>query len=117
MRRGRRSVAPSRFLRASVLAAPMAGSTEPTFTSEQERAQRAIEEFEKVAAKYGDPYRSEALYFIAANRLSSDRPKGISELTELTNSSVAEVAALSKFALGASLRERRQTRRSREALR
>ena len=28
--------------------------------SEQERARKAIEEFEKVAAKYGDPYRTEA---------------------------------------------------------
>ena len=85
--------------KASVLAAPVAGSTEPSFSSEQERAQTAIAEFEKVAAKYGDPYRSESRYFIAANRLILDRQKGISELTELTNSSVEEVAALSKFAL------------------
>ena len=83
----------------SVLAAPVAGSTEPSFSSEQERAQTAIAEFEKVAAKYGDPYKSESRYFIAANRLLLDRPKGISELSELTNSSVEEVAALSKFAL------------------
>lgn len=85
--------------KASVLAAPVAGSTEPSFSSEQERAQTAIAEFEKVAAKYGDPYKSESLYFIAANRLVLDRPKGISELTALTNSSVEEVATLSKFAL------------------
>jgi len=83
----------------SVLAAPVAGSTEPSFSSEQERAQTAIAEFEKVAAKYGDPYKSESLYFIAANRLVLDRQKGIGELTALTNSRVAEVAALSKFAL------------------
>ena len=85
--------------KASVLAVPVAGSTERSFSSEQERAQTAIAEFEKVAAKYGDPYKSESRYFIAANRLLLDRPKGISELTALTNSSVAEVAALSKFAL------------------
>ena len=48
---------------------PVAGSAEMTFGTEKERAQRAIEEFEKVAAKYGDPYRSEARYFIASNRL------------------------------------------------
>lgn len=83
----------------SVLAAPVAGSTEPSFSSEQERAQTAIAEFEKVAAKYGDPYKSEALYFIASNRLVLDRPKGISDLTALTKSSVEEVATLSKFAL------------------
>lgn len=71
----------------------------PTFNSELDRSQRAIQEFEKVAAKYGDPYRSQARYFIATNRLSVDRPKGVSELAELGNGSVPEVAALSKFAL------------------
>ena len=78
---------------------PIPGNTEPTFATEKDRAQRAIEEFEKVAGKYGDPYRSEARYFIASNRLAVDRQKGISELTELSKSNVAEVAALSKFAL------------------
>jgi len=70
-----------------------------TFGSEQERAQSAIAEFEKVAAKYGDPYRTEARYFIATNRLVLDRPKAMSELAELSNSNEPEVAALSKFAL------------------
>lgn len=78
---------------------PLPGSTTPTYATEVERAQRAIEEFEKVAAKYGDPYRSEARFFIASNRLTVDRPKAITELTELSNSSVPEVAALAKFAL------------------
>lgn len=82
-----------------VLENPVAGSTETTFTSEKERAQRAIDEFEKVAAKYGEPYKSESRYFIAANRLVVDRQKGMSELADLSNSGVAEVAALSKFAL------------------
>lgn len=82
-----------------VLATPVPGSTEPTFATDKERAQRAIEEFEKVAAKYGDPYKSESRYFIASNRLAVDRQKGISELTELQNSSVGEVGTLSKFAL------------------
>jgi tetratricopeptide (TPR) repeat protein len=83
----------------AVLTNPIAGTTEPTFGSEKERAQRAIEEFEKVAAKYGDPYRSESRYFIAVNRLVIDRPKAMSELAELSNSKVEEVAVLSKFAL------------------
>jgi tetratricopeptide (TPR) repeat protein len=83
----------------AVLPNPLAGSTESTFSNENERAQRAIDEFEKVAAKYGDPYRSESRYFIAVNRLVSDRPKAMSELAELSNSKVTEVAALSKFAL------------------
>jgi hypothetical protein len=75
---------------------PTAGTI---FASEEQRAQRAIEEFEKVAAKYGDPYRAEARYFIATNKLVLDRPKGIADLSELANSSVPEVAALATFAL------------------
>lgn len=85
--------------RAQVSTTPVPGNTELTFATDQERAQRAIDEFQKVAAKYGDPYRSESQYFIASNRLVIDRQKGISELTELQNSKVGEVSALSKFAL------------------
>jgi tetratricopeptide (TPR) repeat protein len=85
--------------RAQVTTTPPPGSTDPTFATDKDRAQRAIEEFQKVAAKYGDPYKSESQYFIASNRLVVDRQKGISELTELQNSKVGEVAALSKFAL------------------
>jgi tetratricopeptide (TPR) repeat protein len=73
--------------------------TGPMFSNERERAQRTIEEFEKVAAKYGDPYRSQARYFIATNRLLVEREKGINELAELTNNGLPEVATLSKFAL------------------
>ncbi len=86
--------------KAQIAAAPVAGSTDPTFPTEKERAQRAIEEFEKVAAKYGDPYKSSSRYFIATHRLILDRPKAITELTELANGGVAEVAPLAKFALG-----------------
>ena len=82
-----------------VTANPLPGSTEPTFGTEKERAQRAIEEFEKVAAKYGDPYRATSRYFIATNRLVLDRQKGMSELAELGNSGVVEIAPLAKFAL------------------
>ena len=85
--------------RASVSPSPLPGGSELTYSNESERAQKAIAEFEKVAAKYGDPYKSESQYFIASNRLVVDRQKGISELTQLSNSSIAEVAALSKFAL------------------
>jgi hypothetical protein len=76
-----------------------AGSTAPSFSSEQERAQKAIEEFQKVAAKFADPYRTEARYFIATNLLYIDRNKGVSDLTELTKTGNQEVAALAKFAL------------------
>lgn len=85
--------------KAQISANPIAGSTEPTFSSEKDRAQRAIEEFEKVAAKYGDPYQSASRYFIATNRLVLDRQKGMTELAELGNSDVAEIAPLAKFAL------------------
>jgi len=85
--------------KAPVMATPLPGNTDLTFPSDVERAQKAIAEFEKVAAKYGDPYRTESRYFIASNRLVLDRQKGLSELTELSNSNIAEVAALSKFAL------------------
>ena len=85
--------------KAAVSTNPLPGSTEVTYGSEKERAQRAIDEFQKVADKYGEPYRSQSRYFIASNRLVVDRQKGMSELAELGNSSVDEVAALSKFAL------------------
>ena len=84
---------------AAVSPSPIPGSSETTFSTERERAEKAIAEFEKVAAKYGDPYKSESLYFIASNRLVVDRQKGISELTQLSSNSNGEVAALSKFAL------------------
>ena len=75
------------------------GSSTPGFANEQERAQKAIDEFQKVVAKYRDPYRTEARYFIAASLLYVDRNKGITELTELAKSSDPDIATLSKFAL------------------
>jgi hypothetical protein len=84
---------------APISATSATNSSTPSFKSEQERAQRAIEEFQKVAAKYGEPYRTQARYFIATNLLHVDSNKGISELTALTKSSDADVATLSKFAL------------------
>ena len=85
--------------KAAVSPSPLPGSTEITFSSEKERAEKAIAEFEKVAAKYGEPYKSESRYFIASNRLVLDRQKGIGELSELSNNGSGEVAALAKFAL------------------
>src|SRR4029453_5936686 len=79
------------------------GDDRPSFKSEQERAQKAVEEFQKVAAKYGEPYRGEARYLAATNQLSIDRPKAIAELTDLSKSRNAEVAALAKFALAQAL--------------
>jgi len=71
----------------------------PKFASEQERAQKAIDEFQKVVAKYGDPYRAQARYFIGANLLAIDRTKAMAELAEVSKSGNVEVATLAKFAL------------------
>lgn len=78
---------------------PLDDTPDTNFSSDEERAQRAIEEFQKVAAKYGEPYRSQARFFIASNTLMLDRQKGIAELTELANSNLPEVGVLAKFAL------------------
>jgi tetratricopeptide (TPR) repeat protein len=80
-------------------ASPEPIATGPTFASEQERAQRAIDEFQKVAAKYGEPYKTEARYFIATNLLYIDRDKAMNELAEVSKGSVVEAATLAKFAL------------------
>jgi len=80
-------------------ASPAPGASTPVYSSEQERAQRAIEEFQKVAAKYGDPYKTEARYFIATSMLSIDRDKAMTELAEVSKANVPEAAALAKFAL------------------
>jgi tetratricopeptide (TPR) repeat protein len=84
---------------APVSPTPQAGATGPTFTSDKERAQRAVEEFQKVELKYGDPYKTLAHYFRAANLLTVDRPSGIKELESLTHAGNDEVAARARFAL------------------
>lgn len=84
--------------RADVSASPAPNSKDPVFSTEQERAQRAVDEFQKIAAKYGEPYRSEALYFTATNLLVTDRAKGVAELQKLAQSG-EETGVLAKFAL------------------
>lgn len=78
--------------------APVAAAG-PSYSTEQERAQRAIAVFEQVAAKYGDPYKTEAQYFIATNLLYIDREKGMVQLAEVSKSGQVEPAILAKFAL------------------
>jgi hypothetical protein len=88
---------------APVASAQPAATPQPgtqTFATERERAQRAAEEFQKVADKYSsEPYRSQANYFKATNLLVVDRPKGLSELEALTKNGDAQVSAWAKFAL------------------
>jgi len=83
---------------ADITPEPPPGSKDPVFTSQQERSERAIQEFEKVAAKYGEPYRTEALYFIATNELVTNRLKAETDLQNLSQGS-GDTAILSKFAL------------------
>ena len=87
------------IVNATVSPSPVPGATGLSFTSEKERAQRVVEEAQKVEQKYGDPYKSLAHYFRAANLLTVDRSKGLGELEALTKSNDAEVATRAKFAL------------------
>ena len=86
-------------MQAPIMATPIPGSTAPSFRTEKERAQKALEEFQKVAANYGGSTSEMARYFAATNQLVLDREKGMTELDALTKSSNQDVAALSKFAL------------------
>lgn len=84
---------------AQIVATPVPGSTEPSFKTEKERAQKAYEEFQKVAATYGGATGEYARYMAATNQVTLDREKGMAELDALTKSGNKEVAVLSKFAL------------------
>ena len=84
---------------APVSATPEPNQTGPTFKDERERAQKAVEAFQKVQSDYGSPYSDIARYFAAANLLTIDRPKGLSELEALSKNGDGELAARSKLAL------------------
>lgn len=77
---------------------PAPGSTF-NFPNREERAKRAVEEFNQVAAKYGEPFRSRAKYLAATNLLIFDRARGIAELEALQTNNQEETAVWSKFAL------------------
>lgn len=83
---------------AEISSSPAPGSHDPVFATPQERSERAIQEFEKVAAKYGEPYRSEARYFIVTNKLVTDRATAETELQSMSQGG-SEIAILAKFAL------------------
>jgi len=84
---------------APVTPSPSPGSTTLSFPNEKDRAQKAIDEFQKVADKYSGTTRENAQYFIAALMLTVDHDKGISQLEALTRSSDQEISTLAKFAL------------------
>jgi hypothetical protein len=115
--RGRHTDEARRALGRAIEIAEAPVSTEPqanaptggaSFTTDKERAQRAVEEFQKVEAKYSDPYRTLAHYFRAANLLTVDRPNGLKELEGLTHSDNDEVAARARFALAQALADDKQ---------
>lgn len=84
---------------AKVSATPEPGSTDPTYPTDKERAEKAIVAFQDVANRFGEPYHTNALYFIAVNRLVTERPKGLSELDALTKNGDASISTLAKYAL------------------
>lgn len=75
-----------------------AGSTEKTFKTEKERAEASIVAFKDVAERFGGGVGEKARYFVAVNKLSTDRPAAITELEGLAASS-SDVGKLAKFAL------------------
>lgn len=78
---------------------PVPGATTPSFPTERERAQKAVEEFQKVADKYGNPYKEIAQFMMASELLTVERAKGLSELERISQSSSQEVATRARFAL------------------
>lgn len=83
---------------AQVSASPIPGVTTPVYATEKEKAQKTIEAFQ-AAAGQSDPTGAIARYMIAVKQLEIDRAQGLSQLQQLTGSSEATVAVLSKFAL------------------
>ncbi len=75
-----------------------AGSTDKVFKTEKERADAAIAEFQIVVDKFGGAAGEKAKYFIAVNRLMSDRAAGITELEGIAKGNT-DVGKLAKFAL------------------
>jgi len=84
---------------APIQSSPVPGSTQPSFPTEQARAERSVAEFQKVADKYSGQTREIARYFVAVNQLVLDRNRGLSELDALSKSSYKDVAAQARFAL------------------
>ncbi len=73
--------------------------SQQTFKTTKARAEAAIKKFQAVADNYGSPYSERAKYFIAVNKLITDKPNGMKELQQIASGS-DENAMLAKFALG-----------------
>lgn len=84
---------------ARVTSVPMpAGSTEKTFKTEKDRADAAIAAFQKVVDMGSGAVAEKAKYFIAMNKLATDRAGAIADLEALSQGS-SDTAYLAKFAL------------------
>lgn len=86
------------IMQSQVAETPPVGSTEKTYKSEKERADAAIAAFQSVVDTYGGSVGEKARYFIAVNKLSTDRAAAIGDLENISNGS-SETAKLAKFAL------------------
>lgn len=75
-----------------------AGSTKKTYKTEKERAEAAIAEFQTVAETFGGSVGEKAKYFIAVNKLTTDRAAGIQELEGMAGAN-SDAGKLAKFAL------------------
>lgn len=81
-------------------AAPAAApASDFNYATADERARQAAAEFQKVADKYGEPFRGKAQYLAAVNELTFDRNRGMADLEKLQNNGSPEISAWSKFAL------------------
>jgi tetratricopeptide (TPR) repeat protein len=78
---------------------PLPNQTGPTFPNEQDRAKKAVEEFQKVQREHGSPYSDLARYFAAVNLVTVERERGLKELEDLTRGGNDEVASRARFAL------------------
>ena len=66
-------------------AAPAPGAQPvPTYSTEQERAQKAIAEFRESCCQIRRSLQDSGRYFIATNLLYIDREKGMNELAEVS---------------------------------
>lgn len=83
---------------AQVTENPLPDSIAPTYKTEQERANAAQTAFQNVAANYGGGIGEQAKYFIAVNKLTTDRENAVRELETLSKNS-GEIGGMAKFAL------------------
>lgn len=78
---------------------PALPRTGPSYPSERDRAQAAVEEFRRVQQEHGSPYSDMARYFAATSLLALDRNQGLQELEAVGRDGGSEVRPRARFAL------------------